>query len=455
MALSYEKDAVLYELGERLNVAQFVSYGPGESPVFRFSRIRGAGDLRGARPLTAIRLLMESAPEHCVNIRTFRQGQTKGGEFIYGLTASEEVLQKLIEFTSSGWYAIVNETIDVNDGGVSGVMLGNVMEFAPGDTPRCVEKPGVCRLSLTLGTAVLKLVYGFAPEYAETSGKRVEFSIHPIRRGFRHEHTVVWEVEEAANVPTPSLPFWPNHFSQILGDKVFGLLIAFTCGCQVPRTLVVSRTVAPFVFGSSTGTYEMWQRTAPRIQLPGQLPTKFGWSDPFELYEEMQQQGGADQCASLLSQEGVDPAFSGAAACTTDGGWLVEGVKGSGVDFMLGIKGPEDLPDAVIFDVQRALEKLMDSCGPVRVEWAHDGSHVWVLQLHVGSITNDRNVICDGNAEQWIEFSVGNGLESLRALVQMIEGKNIGVRVIGDVGITSHFGDLLRSKAIPSILVRE
>jgi hypothetical protein len=45
-----------------------------------------------------------------------------------------------------GLHVIANETIDVHDGGVSGVVLGGTIEFAPDDTPRCVEEPGVTSL---------------------------------------------------------------------------------------------------------------------------------------------------------------------------------------------------------------------------------------------------------------------------------------------------------------------
>ena len=52
----------------------------------------------------------------------------------------------LKRFSSQGLHTIVNETVDVNDGGVSGVLMHNVLEYSPDDTPRCVEKPGVASL---------------------------------------------------------------------------------------------------------------------------------------------------------------------------------------------------------------------------------------------------------------------------------------------------------------------
>ena len=51
---------------------------------------------------------------------------------------------------ADGYFTIVNETVDTADGGVSGVVLGDIMEFAPLDTPRGVEKPGASVFRMTL-----------------------------------------------------------------------------------------------------------------------------------------------------------------------------------------------------------------------------------------------------------------------------------------------------------------
>ena len=78
---------------------------------------------------------------------------------------------------------------------------------------------------------------------------------------------------------------WPNAFSRRLGDKAFGLLIAHLVGLNVPRATVVSRWVAPFTFGDSTGTGEIWMRTCPTEPVPGYFSTRFGWTDPVRLLE--------------------------------------------------------------------------------------------------------------------------------------------------------------------------
>ena len=49
---------------------------------------------------------------------------------------------------------------------------------------------------------------------------------------------------------------WPNRFSDMLGDKTFGLIMADQIGLYVPRTMVLNRSVAPFTFGEPTGNPE-------------------------------------------------------------------------------------------------------------------------------------------------------------------------------------------------------
>ena len=77
-----------------------------------------------------------------VNIRTFvasASGTRRGTPFLYGLASVDEVLARLRRHARAGYHTIVNETVAVDDGGVSGVALGGLVEFAPDDTPRCVD----------------------------------------------------------------------------------------------------------------------------------------------------------------------------------------------------------------------------------------------------------------------------------------------------------------------------
>ena len=50
----------------------------------------------------------------------------------------------------------------------------------------------------------------------------------------------------------------------------------------------------------------------------------------------------------------------------------------------------------------------------------------------------------------------GDGLESLRGLIASLKaGGNKGITLRGDIGLTSHFGDLLRRSKIPSRIKRD
>ncbi len=441
------KDAILDALATRANVAQFVSFDPG-------LRQRHAW-IRGHEPNTslgtaegAVGAMLASAPEGSVNIRSFEPHDPKSREFIYGRRSADEVLADLRRLAAEGLYTIVNETVNVDDGGVSGVSFGNVVEFAPADTPRAVEKPGTAALTRDLAGRVFRTVYGFAPALPERPELRVEFSIHPLRRGYRHDHTIVWEMEELAEPPTEAHVGWPNLFSRMLGDKAYGLLVADALGLRVPNTQAFPRRLAPFAFGSDTGLAEAWIRTCPTVQQPGRFTTRRGWLDPYRLMQEEDPEGTA--IASILAQQGVDANHSGALISQPDGEPLVEGVSGFGDPFMVGEAPPEELPARVVADVLGVYRRASAMLGPVRFEWVHDGREVWVVQLHRGASATHGRVIFPGGAERFHRFDVAGGIGALRELIARLDGSGEGVVLVGRVGVTSHFGDLLRRARVPS-----
>lgn len=447
----HRKDEILDALAREANVAQFVSFAPDLAQSH--ARLRGfPPDHRFATPEEAVAVLLERTPERSVNIRSYDPDSPKSREFLYGGTDAAAVAGELRRLAAAGLWTIVNETIDVNDGGVSGVAFGDLLEFAPGDTPRCVEKPGTAALPRELGLRLLETVYGFRPSLPPRPELRVEFTLHPLRRGNRHEHTVLWEVEEPGPPPDGSvLPAWPNHFSRHLGDKAFGLLIADAYGLPVPRTLVIPRGLAPFSFGRDTGSAETWIRTCPREQVPGLFTTRRGWVDPFALLDQEDPEGTA--LASVLSQQAVEARWSGALLSQPGGEPLVEGVAGTGDDFMTGRRPPEDLPAEVLCAVRETFETARGLLGPVRFEWAWDGAAVWILQLHRGTSAAAGRVIVPGEASCYHEFSVSQGIEALRAMIARLEGTGDGIVLVGRVGVTSHLGDLLRRARIPSRIV--
>jgi hypothetical protein len=449
------KDDVLANLARTSNVAQFLSVRADSPKELRHLCVRG---IMGGRVSIedAIRKLVKESVDSMVNVRTFSDTPSKGGEFLMGLKNVDEVLAAVTKFTQAGLSVIVNESISIHDGGVSGVWFGDSIEFAPDDTPRCVEKAGVCCFPRKIGEEIIQTIYGVTLPSGFEHEDRVEFSVHPRRHGVQHSQFIIWEVERqrAGGVKGKRQISWPNRFSQHIGDKTFGLLVANALGYNVPRSTVISRRVRPFVFGESTGTNEFWYRTAPRRQLPGKLPTILGHQDLFTLLDSVEGED-RDALASVLVQESVDSKFSGGAALRRSGEPVVEGVMGHGDEFMLGKSSPTILPDDVFAKVQKVLIDIASSLGPCRMEWVFDGNRVWIVQLHVGAISSDPIRIVDGNADLWIDFHVSEGLESLRQLLSESSLKGTGIRIIGDVGVTSHFGDLLRGSGIPSVIVKD
>lgn len=442
------KDAILDRLSREANVAQFVSFAPDLTQ--RHSRIHAhEPNHRFASPEEAVGALLARSGEGRVNVRSFLPDDPKSKPFRYDLRTAAEAVATMRDFSSQGLFLIVNETIDVGDGGVSGVVVGDVIELAPGDTPRCVEKPGTASFSRAVGRRLLQRVYGFAAALDYDPAVRVEFSLHPLRRGFLHDHTIIWELETVGESHAAADLRWPNRFSRFVGDKAFGLLVADTLGLPVPATTVIPRGLAPFTFGRPTRTHEVWLRTCPVEQDPGHFTTQRGWTDPYKLMEREDPEGTA--IASVLAQEGVDAAYSGSLVVEADGHVRIEGARGYGDKFMVGLAGAEELPREVTDSVSARYEEAAAALGPVRMEWVHDrGGFTWVVQLHRGATTSQGSVIHRGDAARYHRFDVALGIDELRGLIARVRGTGEGIVLVGHVGVTSHFGDLLRKAEIPS-----
>ncbi len=398
------KDRSLDRLAETGNVAQFISFSPAGGETHQeYSRVAGHTP---NDPFLSDRLALETllrlSPEASINVRSFSPDNPRSREFIYGIKSLDEAVAAVNRLSRDGLFVIANETVDVGDGGVSGVVQGGVIEFSPDDTPRCVEKPGVASMPLHLGLQMLETVYGFRPELGETYGVRIEFSIHPKPRGWRQTHTLLWEHEKIApEIHRPALA-WPNNFSRMIGDKAYGLLMAQLVGLPTPRTTVIGRRVAPFSFGAGTSSREIWTRTCPREPEPGFYTTVKGWTDPFALLAKEDTTGSS--ICSVLSQAAVPACYSGAAIVTGDGTLAVEGRQGEGDRFMLGVSAPELLPVAIVDDVRTAYRRLNESLGPVRFEWVHDGDKAWIVQLHLGATRSTATVLVPGEAEDWVRI---------------------------------------------------
>lgn len=133
------KDSILAELANHANVAQFASFGPGAEPAIRHVCIYGASTGEFKTVEGAVADLIRKSVERSVNVRAFDPEQPKSHEFLYGLSDVAEAVGHVRRLAAEGLFTIANETVDVGDGGVSGVIYGGVIEFAPDDTPRCVE----------------------------------------------------------------------------------------------------------------------------------------------------------------------------------------------------------------------------------------------------------------------------------------------------------------------------
>ncbi|NIJ28175.1 hypothetical protein FHT00_000103 [Sphingomonas insulae] len=447
--MHFRKDRSLDELARVGNVAQFVSFAPEADvpPSQTYSRVAGYDENhKFASVSDAAVALLEAAPDRKVNVRSYAPESPRSREFVYGLERVEDVLANVKRLTREGLHVIVNETVDIEDGGVSGVVQSGVIEFAPDDTPRCVEKPGVASLPLDLGLRLLETVYGFRPELGTGSG-RTEFSLHPKPRGWKQSRTLLWEYEEGEKDEAMPTMVWPNRFSRHVGDKTYGLLMAHLMGLPVPDTLAICRRLAPFRFGKKTGGRETWIRTCPKEPEPGLFTTHKGWLDPFRLMMEEDPTG--ERISAVLAQQAVDAQFSGAAVAGADGTLFIEGIAGEGDVFMLGRRAQEHLPDVIRRDVVARNNQAVSLFGPVRLEWVHDGSTAWIVQMHRGNTVSEATAIVPGERDTWVEFEISSGLEALRAFLPTIDAAT-GLIIVGEVGMTSHVADLVRKAGVPT-----
>ena len=173
--MTLRKDKSLDELARVGNVAQFVSYSPGRAePHQEFSRVAGFDANHQFQDLSeGLRALLDQCPEGTLNLRSFTPDNPRSRDFHYGLADLAQIEALVRKMSGEGLYVIANETVDVADGGVSGVIQGGVVEFAPDDTPRCVEKGGTASLSLDWGLSLLKDVYGFPAETVDAGRGRL------------------------------------------------------------------------------------------------------------------------------------------------------------------------------------------------------------------------------------------------------------------------------------------
>lgn len=446
------KDEELDIISEKANVAQFVSFSP--ELEMRYSHLKThTPNHRFVSVEDAASAVLGSSNARSVNIRSFSPEQNRGNPFIRNLTTVDEIARNVQQIADSGLYSIVFETIPIDDGGIpGGIMMNRVIEFSTTDCPRILENSPEQVATLPAGMAIemIKTVYGISPALTGYENKRVEFSIHPKRLGHRHDHTIIWEVADTDDICIQPRYVWPNDFSMMIGDKAYGLLIAQLFGFRVPRTTVVIRSglIHDFSFGRETNSSIRWVRTCPTVQQPGKYSTVRGMCDPHMLM--VSDDPDNESVVSCLVQHEVTAVYSGA-TITGSTGPIIEGVAGTGDQFMQGKAAPNPLPNNAVRAVLDVFRRLRPTLGPVRFEWVYDGTNVWIVQLHVGSTLSGGQIIYPGDFSHPVIFDVAYGLSELRHLIKNL-GDDDSVIVVGNVGLTSHVADVLRKAKIPSRL---
>lgn len=439
------KDQALFDLfNNNYNIAQFLSFNSlGD---IRFSINKKTSKIC-ADNYQLIKNLIALSDDNFVNVRSYNPKSSQGCPFVYGVKNAEDVISIINARSNEGLYTIVNETIDINDGGVSGVSEGGVIEFAPKTTPRGVEELDVSSLPFELGKKIIETVYQTHLTIPEDKNERIEFSVHPENKGVLNTTSIVWERQATNREIVPNIK-WPNPFSRFIGDKAFGLIVAYYFNMAVPFTIVFPRNkyLPPFVFGFG-GTKKMWTRTCPAIQTPGKYTTVSKSVNPYQLMDE--DDPNKNKIVSCLLQKGIEPLYSGAVITDSSGKMIIDGVKGYGDSFMQGHK-VDVLPDKIKNIVANEWKYLVSVLGHNRFEWVNDGTKTWILQLHIGKTNSIGNIIYPGKPEKWIEFKPSLGLKELTKLINKIG--LCGIKIIEPVGMTSHVADILRKNKIPSII---
>lgn len=163
------KDEELFRLSERWNVARFVSLDSDLAPRFNTN-----GDTRAPWELQVENLLGSC---QSVNVRTFIPGEP-AQPFVYGLRSLTDVRRTVGDLANGRRLFIINETVDVADGGVSGVSVGGLVEFSPDATPRAVEGGDFAALPTKVAAGMLKCVYriqGNSISFLDDIDSRIEF----------------------------------------------------------------------------------------------------------------------------------------------------------------------------------------------------------------------------------------------------------------------------------------
>lgn len=470
------------------NIAQVISVDKDTPTEPHVKILKKELDIEGASLRELVQLLIEDTPSHMVNVRTFTDRVNEKTTFRYGMKDVDEVLSAVKDNASKGWNSLINECIDKDDTGVSGIIVDSVTEFSPYATPRDIEKENSRFLTLPTVNAmkILTEVYGNLSDMTSldkikfyssitklqcaSKTQRIEFSIHPNEVGCFGSRVIIWEASELDDTDMLLIQHRitrPNAFSEMVGDKAFGLLLADSIGAYTPDTEFHIKAFGDRYVKTPAIDLEdvdVWTRTAPTEKQAGRFETEKRRYTEEEIKELLKQ----DEIASVLVQEAIDVEYSGSAVLYSNSGEVsVEGVKGEGDKFMMGVEDDIELPIEVTDTVKEFLwsvdEEYGELLGDVKIEWGFDtNGYLYIFQLcnisdaeYIFKLNTNRQ---DENIE-YIEYKLyenGTSLEDFRNFVEEIEKDTTkGIKLFAHIGITSHPCDILRKHNVPAILIKD
>ena len=432
------------------NVARFFSLHP--LGLLRYSA--GMGPMLDLR--SSLTELKETASDGCFGIRSFLDGKPSGNPLFLHLNDEDKGVEIIESLQAKGYYTIVSESLDEKVTPLfSGVILGDRMELGFGTTPRCVDDPNIrtAVLPLKLGKSIINTVFGaelplFKPR------DRVEFTVTGTPVGALEQRHIVWEVsEEEATMTNTEIGIWPNHVSEAIGDKCYGLLVANAMGFNVPFTTAFVPNMQPFSFGRPKDTGTVYTRTCPATKSPGHYPSQRGYHNPLyalkhpeSLDENFVQSQHVPPLASMIVQQEVVAAYAGVCIFNTDQPMRVEGTKGYGDNFMLG-DSHDDMPAEVTTKVEAIGLSLLQNIGNGEIEWVmHQDGTLFVVQL-----CKHKNVVLP-TPEDFVEFAYKghSDLERFREFCHNHDNSK-GIVVTGGASELSHVGQIAKQYQIKAI----
>lgn len=453
------KDKVLKELSKDWNVANFVSVSPKGGT--RYSTLKKTR----LRPM--IESLLKVSGTGKVNVRSFCVNEDNiKTEFVMDLETVDEVMQQVVRNQNKGLYSIINENIDPCDGGVSGIVHGNLVEFLTNGTPRHVEKGSkAITLNKEQGLKILETYYEVDLfNLKELNEKeRVEFTITKDKRLIIWEHKEITPTNNIINNISVNLE---SNFIKTTTEKVFGLLYLDSLNIKIPKTSMENSIGNIITFGKETSkenlTENIVHRAAPSRFTPGDLDNvkeKYNKDikEHVKLFDNQMKE------VKFITQEEIKTKYVGAGIFQEDGEYTIEYSEGDGQAFMLGKVKPLEqgsLDKKVKGQLNQVSLRLRGVTNQkLKIEFITDESlKLYLVQLNfLDSHINEKGTENTGEGETLTFKTEGKTPSDLANELDLLKskGKNIThVTLIGDIGYTSHFCDVVNLRTINHNIIR-